>query len=246
MSERSALREAISTHKAALEQVASAKATLQKGNDLVAALSKELAEFQDLDNEVALARSANLKLALATGEQHFNIAEPSGFASRIIARDNAMERLASVQMALPTLEREVADAEAEATNCDFAIERAAEKVLAVETELRAVAHLEKITALRKEHYIISQLAMRYVKHPPSFNSAGQLGTISQRRAQMSGVTISAAMENVLGDYELRGGMKVRNEMGLAAQAYWQALKTNADAEFAEFEPQDDAPKQAAE
>jgi hypothetical protein len=243
---REELARAIQVHQQALEAVVSAKITLQKALDLASALSAELAGFSGLDDEIARARTASMKAVLAVGETHFEIDEPEGFASRLVSREVITARLEQVSGTISVLEKELSDAQAEAARLDFAREHAAEKVLAAETERRAIAHLEKIEELRKEHYIITALATRYVRHPPTANSTGQYGGVSQRRAQMPGSVHGVAMENVLGDYEARGGMRVRHAMGLAAQAYWQALKNDADVQFADFEPQDEAPKQAAE
>lgn len=245
MNERDILRNAIAAHHHALELVATAKETLQKARDLASDLALKAAAFDGLDNEIARARAAQMKLCLANGDD-FPPFDDAEFASRLIARDNVLTRLRHVRDTIPTLEKELADAEAEATRLDFAREACAEKVLAAETELLAIAHLEKIEELRKEHYVITALATRYVRHPPTINSAGQLGTVSQRRAQMSGAVHGVAMENILGDYEARGGMRVRHATSLAAQTYWNALKNDADVQFADFEQQDEAIKQAAE
>lgn len=222
--ERKALADAIAAHAAAIETVAQAEATLTKANDLHCGLQAQLAAFESLDSDIARARTERMKLALATGEHHFPADEPEGFASRIIARDNLQDHLNRVRETLPLLMAERDFAQTNVATLDIEREIAAEKVIAIEAEEMAVAFLAQLNALRSEHYRLASYHNRWRKTPTGMT-----------QVRMSSIVMGAAMENILGDSEIHGGIRVREAIAKAMNEYWAALKSDPRAMLADFE-----------
>lgn len=233
--ERHALREAITAHDDAVEQAERAQTLLDKAHALHEDITDQLAGHKDLDAAIAAARANKLKIALASADHPLppDDGQPE-FAAKIIARNNLREHLDQIAVTLPVLESELKDAQKHVERCDIAIEHAAENVICAEAEQLAVEFLATLTALRRQHYVLASFCTRYVRRLPDEGGvrpiAGQLyGTSGPRRVRMSSVTLGAAMENILGDSEIKGGMRVRDAVAQAVSEYWAALKSDADA-----------------
>ena len=117
---------------------------------------------------------------------------------------------------------------------DYEREAAAECVIITETEQLATAHLAKLAALRKAHYILANLTNKYVKRDPSERIVGAVpghlyGSGGVRKVRMPGVVVNAASQDILGDSERSGGFWVRDAVTKAVNDYWAALKNDATA-----------------
>jgi hypothetical protein len=220
----------------ALSDVARAEELLQRAQDMADSINEKRAQFDGLDDEIAAANADNVKRAIM-GESCVLTEAPQGFASQLVARDNANTQLQSVNEALPLLREQLESAKRRLYECDALRDAAAEQVIATEAEAMATAHLEKLDALRAEHYVLNFLSMQHVKRSPSENVVasvpGQLyGSGPTRRVQMSPVVNEAASEQILGASEFKGGLRVREAIGARVASYFRALKDDPDAALA--------------
>ncbi len=232
---RTALSSAIAAHAKALNNVQVAEDVLEKANTHLSGLQDRFAEFDGLDQQIESARADELQAKFATGEEIASLVDPpSGFAAATLKRDHLEAEIAAARSAIKILEGKLAQAEEDVAQRDYEREAAAECVIIAETEQLAIKHLAKLATLRKEHYILANLVNKYVKRDPSERVVGSVpgllyGSGGVRKIKMSAVVINAATQDILGDSERSGGIRVRDAVAQAVNDYWQALKADADA-----------------
>ena len=176
--------------------------------------------------------------AIQEGQQHLLAEEPSGFASRKVARDHCEAQLASVREAIPLLESQLEETRRHAQSCAEAIELACEQVVIAEAEERAASFVRKVKEVREESYLLRFLAARQVKRPPSEiknNPMVAYGSLPTRAIKMSKEVLAACQDDVLGLSEYHGGIRVRDATAQAVADYWTRLHNDADAQLAKVE-----------
>jgi tetratricopeptide (TPR) repeat protein len=231
--QRQSLAAAIGDYRMALSDVARAEELLQRAQDMAESINEKRAAFAGLSDEIAAVNADNVRRAIM-GEDCLLTEPATGFAGRLVARDSADAQLQSVNEAIPLLREQLEGAKRRLNECDALRDAAAERVIATEADAMAMAHLQKLEALRAEHYVLNFLAMQHVKRAPSENVVasvpGQLyGSGPTRRVQMSPVVNEAISEQILGTSEFRGGLRVREAIGAQVASYFRALKDDPDA-----------------
>lgn len=234
---RSELREAIEAHVAALTRMHDAEVTLAKAGAMHCQLMARRADaFQNLDDQIALARAANLKRALDSDEDTrlSTLEAPAGFAAALVAREDLDEQIQGVKDSLPVLESELEEARRAAERAEYNLDCARERVFVAEATETAQEFMRALMELRQMSLKLRFMAVRQVRRSPDArDSTGGpfYGSGPNRPLTMPLAVNNAIHEEVMGDYDRRGGIKLRDETANKVTAWWAALRTNPDAEF---------------
>jgi uncharacterized protein (DUF3084 family) len=235
--ERKALAEAITRFAYAQQQVAQNEATLQKANARLSSLFAESAELSEHDAAIEAKRTEGFKMALINDEPIL-MQEPPGYASVHLRKERCASEIQATQEGIKGLEAELEAARAHVDECDNAIELCRERVFCAEAEQLAQKFMERLDDLRRMSHKLRFMASRQVRlrqtEANSRNTAPiYWGNEKSRQIGMKGFVVAACHENVMGDSDLRGNIKVRERISAEVSAYWSALKTDASAVLSE-------------
>ncbi len=122
--------------------------------------------------------------------------------------------------------------------CDHAVELARESVFCAEAEELAREFTVKLADLRRTSHLLRFMAARQVrvrqKEDNQYSNAPVYwGHQQTRQISMKGFVIGACQENIMGDSDLHGNIKVRDTISKAVSAYWAALRTDPEATLSE-------------
>ncbi|WP_363348298.1 hypothetical protein [Methylocystis echinoides] len=238
---RQQLREAIKASAAALSELRHAENMLDRAHSLYDSLvEKRDEQFANLDDEMGRARADNLKRAIQGDENAHLLQEPGGFAAALIARDHLDQQIAGVHDSLPVLEAELTDARRAAEEADYTVELCRERVFADEAERLAQEFMQKLAEIRRMSIRLRFMALRQVRRDPNARSltGGQFyGQGHTRNISMPQSVAAAVHEEVMGDFDIRGGLKMREELSTRVADYWARLRIDPEAEFNEDRPQ---------
>jgi hypothetical protein len=227
--EREALAAAIAAHGEAIGAADKARETLDRAQAFVDDLEAQVAQFGDLDVRIASSRAESIKRAMATGATP--TLEPSEeLTAALLEKAEAEHKLSAARQALEALRGELDTANAAVKRAGLVKEWAAEKVLATELDGAAESFVARLSELRRDFYML-QFSMRQMVHrdPDAPKPAVIAGDL--RPVVVSPAVVAAVRENVLGDSEARGGMRVRDEVASHVRDYFTALKSDAGAVF---------------
>ncbi len=132
------------------------------------------------------------------------------------------------------LEQELEEVRRNAEEADYQIELAREKVFCAAAEQTAQSFMEKLNDLGRMSHKLRFMAARHVRLRRKENRASNppqmtyYGNETTRKIDMANSVIAACQENIIGDSDLRGNIKVWERISQAVTAYWSALRTNPD------------------
>jgi tetratricopeptide (TPR) repeat protein len=228
--ERKSLAEAITRHASALQNVKKTEELLQKANSRLRALLAQSADLSEYNAGIEAKRTEGFKMAIVNDAPTL-MQEPEGYAVVRLKKERNASEIAGTKDGIAALEEELEFAKREAADCEIARDHAAEAVLAKETEQMAIGHMEKLNELRKEYYAISYLATRYVLRGSNERSISNVpgylyGSGPTRLVNMPKIVKDAASQNIMGNFEINHGVKIRMDVEAAVKHYWQALKND--------------------
>lgn len=209
---------------------------LNNANKMLADLLSKWGQHSTLDDEIAKARAAATVSAIERGERPSS-EEPAGFASRKVSRDAAEGELASVRNAIPLLERQLEDAKQKIETRQYEVDMRAEAVFAAEAEDMATRYLEELRALRETLYMLRYYGVRQVRRDPQAPRPQPSAMVYNpnaaptRQIAMPKIVLEACGEDCLGSSEMRGGVRVRENVSAAVAQYWQHLRVDPTAQL---------------
>ncbi len=232
---RGELRQAIEDYQAALGDMHHAENVLARANEMLGALRAKRASFDSLDEEIASARANLIKQALANdGSEHLLTQEPEGFAAAKIARDNLDAQIDGVRDSIKVLEAELANAHRHTEEADFALELARKGVFAHEAETAAREFMQRLMDVRRMSMMLRFMNLRQMrKHPNALSVTGShfYGDGGMRKIGMPRLVTDAVHEEVMGDFDRRGGLKIRDDIARAVADWWARLRVDPLATF---------------
>lgn len=230
--ERKALAESITKYAFALQQVEQAEDVLQKANNRLCVLFAESAELSEHDAVIEAKRVEGFKMALINDEPVL-MQEPPGYASIHLRKERCASEIQATKEGIKVLEAELDAAKENAEELNIAIENAAEAVIAKEAEQMAISFMARLEELRREQYVMAALMNRWI---PRTRDNAVVGISNEpvrgvRQVKFPAIVGVATSQPILGDSELKGGIRVRNAVTAAVNNYWQKLKEDAEAQF---------------
>jgi hypothetical protein len=232
---RTALRKAIAAYSEALDQLHKAESVLARANEMLEALMAKRADFDTLDSQIATARANLVKQALENEDDaHLLTEEPSGFAAQKIARDNLDQKIDGVRDSIKVLEEEVLQYRHAAEQADYALDCCRESVFANEAEAMCDDFLVRLMEVRKLWNQIKHMAIRQMRRTPGavdISGRPYCGDGGLRQISMSPKVGLALREDPMGDYDRRGGLKLRDDVGRAVADWWARLRVDPLATF---------------
>jgi hypothetical protein len=233
--ERKALAEAIESYQTALADMHHAENTLARAHEMLRSLHAKRADFDSLDSEIASARADSIKQALdSAANAHLLTQEPVGFAAAKVSRDNLDQQIAGVNDSLAVLEEELANARRHAEECDYALELAREAVFGQEAEALAQDFLQRLMEVRRMSMELRFMSLRQMRKSPdalSVTGSQFYGDGGMRKISMPPLVADAVHEDCMGDYDRRGGLKLRDDVGRAVADWWARLRIDPLATF---------------
>lgn len=230
--EREKLRAAIDAYNIGVEDVEKAVETLGRAKAFLNELVANVAEFKNLDDQIATSRAANIETALAAGETPTLDASPELVAAAAKKVD-AENKLASAKGAICAIEKKLADLNEKVDRLDLEREWVAEAVFAAEAHGAAVAFIEKLTDVRRDYYrLLAMVSQRVRLDPKTLPKAAYPGQhVPAWRPVNVSLDVSKAIGEVgvLGNYEERHGQATRNEITIAVNGLFSLLQYTADA-----------------
>jgi hypothetical protein len=233
--EREQLREAIKDYTEALANMHRAENTLARAHEMMDTLLSNRSCFDALDSEIATARADLIRQALdCEDNRHLLVAEPEGFAAAKVSRDNLDQQIAGVNDLLAVLEEKLANARGHAEECDYALELAREAVFGQEAEALAQDFLQRLMEVRRMSLELRFMSLRQMRKSPdalSVTGSQLYGDGGMRKISMPRLVADAVHEDVMGDYDRRGGLKLRDDVGRAVADWWARLRIDPLATF---------------
>jgi hypothetical protein len=244
--ERKALAESITRLAYAEQQVAQTEATLEKANSRLSILLAESAELSEHDAAIDAKRSEGFKLALINDAPVLTQEVP-GYAVLKLKKERNASEIQAAQEGIKGLEAELEAAREHVAECDNAVELCRESVFCSEAEQLAQEFMDRLNDLRRMSHQLRFMAARQVRlrqtESNSRNTAPiYWGNEKTRQISMRPFVIGACHENIMGDSDLRGNIKVRESIAEKVNAYWSALRLDPEAQFdMEGMPKDNRP-----
>jgi hypothetical protein len=235
--ERKALAEAITRHAFALQKVKQTEELLQKANNRLCILYGESTELSEYDAEIEAKRTEGFKMALVNDEPILH-QEPEGYALVRLKKERNASEIQGTRDGITALEEELEFVKREAEETDYQVELAREAVFCADAEQLAQKFFARLNDLRQMSHNLRFMAARQVtlRRPERDSSTPQMfyaGSERSRSIRMSRDVINACQENIMGNSDLHGNLKVRDRVAQEVNAYWAALRTDADAKLSE-------------
>jgi hypothetical protein len=236
--ERKALAEAITRHAYALQKVTQIEELLQKANYRLRTLLAQSAELSEYDAEIEAKRTEGFKMALVNDEPILH-QEPEGYAVIRLKKERNAAEIAGAKDGIAALEEELEFVKREAEEADYHVELAREAVFCVEAEQLAQEFKHKLDDLRRLSHKLRFMAARQVRlqrateSRPDTPQMTYWGNERSRPIRMNRPVIDACQENIMGNADLYGNLKVRDRVARDVNEWWAALRTNPDAALSE-------------
>jgi hypothetical protein len=236
---RIALREAIAAYGEALDQLHRAENVLARANEMLVALMAKRADFDTLDSQIATARANLVKQALDdedNAQLHGQLLteEPPGFAAAKCARENLDQKIDGVRDSIKVLEEEVLESRRAAEHADYALDCCREGVFANEAKAMCDDFLARLMEVRKMWNQIRHMAIRQMRRTPGavdISGRPYCGNGGMRQISMPPSVALALREDPMGDFDRRGGLKLRDDVGRAVADWWARLRVDPLATF---------------
>lgn len=228
---REKLQAAIDAYNAGVADAQKAVEALNRAKAFLGELEASVAEFKNLDDEIAASRAENIERAMVAGETPTLDASPDLVAAAA-KRADAENKLASAEGAIVSIEKKLADLNEKVARLDLEREWAAEAVLAAEAHSAAIAFHDDLAELRRKYYwIFAATSQRVRLDPKTLPKAIYPGQhVPAWRPVNVSIEVSRAInESVLGNHEERHGLAMRNGASNAVSGLFTLLKYNADA-----------------
>jgi hypothetical protein len=230
---RQQLRESIDAYSEALDQLHRAENVLARAHEMLGALMAKRADFDTLDSEIATARANLVKQALES-EDDAHLSEPEGFTAAKRARDNLDQKIDGVRDSIKVLEAEALEARRNAEQADYNLDCCREGVFINEAEAMCDEFLTRLMDVRKLWNQIRHMAIRQMRRTPGvvdISGRPYCGDGGMRQISMSPKVGLALREDPMGDYDRRGGLKLRDDVGRAVADWWARLRVDPLATF---------------
>jgi hypothetical protein len=235
---RQHLAECIEANAIALADLHHAELTLTKARDLHCELIAKRADaFQNLDNEIAMTRAANLKRVLEGGDEAAHLlTEPvQGHATALLAREQIDEKIKAVEVSLPTLESELIEARKLAEFADFRVDEARAAVVAQVADEMAREFHERLNELRHMSIQMAAMSNRSMRRNPSVVRSDGAPIYGQGSTTipMPPRVLDAIAQPIMGDYDRKTAPHKKNAIAAEVAAWWTALKNDPNATLRE-------------
>jgi hypothetical protein len=119
----------------------------------------------------------------------------------------------------------------------YEVDMKAEAVLAREAEDMARNYLAHLSELRETLYVLRYTGIRQVRRDPQAPRPKETPMVYNpvsaptRQITMPQIVLTACGEDCLGASEMRGGIRVRDNVNAAVAQYWQRLRTDSTAQL---------------
>lgn len=230
--ERLALARAIDDHLAAQDAVQAAADALAKAETYAKRLAVDLARHSAHEDALTADGAERVKAALAAGaEPSFDLADEAAEAMRTKAK--AANAAKATDAAIKLLERDLANAQAEAERLDRERVWAVERVMVAEAEAAAEEFHAKVRELQAVHYRLAAIANIFVpaREGETRGLAGAAPPPARRLRLGDKAHPVAHDDSILGTTEITNGRGERDRIAAAVREFFGRLKSDPEAQL---------------